>query len=125
MGFYRPDDDPGLRAAARRRASGSAAGASAGAGPDAPTSRPAARCPAADLPVSGLAPATPQASPQVHGMPERQVHGMPETNETDEDHGSAVERQQQSTLAAMQHPDPAADKPRPPSRRSHGGALPK
>jgi len=81
--------------------------------------------PAADLPVSGLAPATPQASPQVHGMPERQVHGMPETNETDEDHGSAVERQQQSTLAAMQHPDPAADKPRPPSRRSHGGALPK
>src|SRR5262245_42210375 len=72
---------------------------------------------AADLPVSGIAPATPQASPQVHGMPER--------NETDKDHSTAVEGQQQSALVAMQHPDPAADKPRLPSRRPHGGALPK
>src|SRR5262249_34293555 len=63
-----------------------------------PPAGPLPGAPAADLPVSGLAPATPQASPQVHGMPERQVHGMPETNETDEDHGSAVERQNRAPL---------------------------
>src|SRR5262249_15447610 len=62
-------------------------------------------------------PMTPQVLPQVHGMPER--------NDTSEDHSVAVEEQQQTVLAAVQHPEPAADTPPSSSRHRHGGALPK
>jgi Protein of unknown function (DUF3306) len=54
-----------------------------------------------------------------------QVHGIPDRNATDGGDGQLVERQQNVSLAAAQHPAPPADEVRSPSRRTHGSARPK
>lgn len=54
-----------------------------------------------------------------------QVHGIPDRNAIDGGDGRVVERQQNISLAAAQHPAPPADEVRSPSRRTHGSARPK
>jgi len=86
---------------------------------------PATRAGAVAASPERMAGAPSQALPQVPALPDRQAHGIPERNAAISEQSGAVEEQQQSALAAMQHAEPAAEPARPPSRRSHGSALPK
>jgi Protein of unknown function (DUF3306) len=57
--------------------------------------------------------------------PSAQAHGRPDRNAPDEVPQGRVEGQQNAPPIAAQHPAPSAVAPPAPSRRSHGGALPK
>jgi Protein of unknown function (DUF3306) len=65
------------------------------------------------------------AVPGGRGPSAAQVHGIPDRNANDGGDGRVVERQQNLSLAAAQHPAPPADEVRSPSRRTHGSARPK